>query len=957
MRKLVIAVVAVVVLVVALILALPHLIDINQYRGQIQAELQQRLNRPVKLGEMSLGVFPIRVEVKNVTIGDDPSFHSSVPFAQVGELDVSVKLLPLLSKNIEVDSLELKHASVELIRNAQGMWNFSTAGNAPAAPSAPPSQAQAPAKQAPAPAPSSSSGGGFSLNELKLSDGQIAITDYQKRQPRTVYDHIDITLKDYTPGKPFTIDATVHLPGAGSQTFELSGSGGPVNNADFLSTPFNGKIKLNQVSLWSAQKFLNATALQGTDAVMTGSSTLVSADGKMSAEGSLKLENTVIRGVKAGYPIAADFDVTDDLTNDVIQIRKGSVKLGSTPLAVTGTINARPATSIVDVNVKASDASIQEAARLASAFGVAFNPNTKISGQLTADVHAQGPTDHLAFNGTVSGRNLEVTGSEIPQAVHIPAIELAMTPDRIQSNNFNATSGGTTLAAQVTLLQYAGNSPNVDATLKTVNGKVQELLSIAKAYGVSAAEGLSGTGNISLDLHATGPMKNTDAMTFSGSGALQGATLKPASFTQPMNIRNMNMQFTQNSVNLTNIAASLGSTNLSGNVSIANLQAPRLTFALSADRLNVAELEKITGGNAAAQKAPEKKRAGNSWSLVPSADASPAPAAKPSMLASATGTGTIAVGSILYEQTELTNVRSNVALNHGVIQLNPLTTQIYGGQGSGSITIDTRPASTAYAVNAKLSGVDANKLLSSLSTVKDTLYGSLAGTTNITFATPASGDIVQTLNGVLALNLTNGKLTKLDLLNELSKIGQFHGGGAKGYTSISQMSGTFNLHNGVAQTNDMKAALDVGNMAGTGTINLVNQDLNLHVTAVLNKGFSQSVGGTGVGGYLNTALANKNGELVLPVLITGNMNHPIVAPDLQQIAQMKLKNLLPTAGGLLNGQGGSVGGILGGLLGGQQGQQGQQTGKPAQPQQQNQQNDPLGSALDQLLGGGKKKKP
>jgi hypothetical protein len=162
------------------------------------------------------------------------------------------------------------------------------------------------------------------------------------------------------------------------------------------------------------------------------------------------------------------------------------------------------------------------------------------------------------------------------------------------------------------------------------------------------------------------------------------------------------------------------------------------------------------------------------------------------------------------------------------------------------------------------------------------------------------------------------------------------------------MSGTFSLHNGVAQTNDLKAALDVGTMAGTGTINLVSQDLNMHVTAVLDKGFSQSVGGSGVGGYLNTALANKNGELVLPVLITGNMNHPLVAPDMAQIAQMKLKNLLPTAGGLLNGKGGNdLGSVVGGLL------RGQQAGQPVQ--QQNQQANPPGNALDQLLGG--KKKP
>ena len=37
------------------------------------------------------------------------------------------------------------------------------------------------------------------------------------------------------------------------------------------------------------------------------------------------------------------------------------------------------------------------------------------------------------------------------------------------------------------------------------------------------------------------------------------------------------------------------------------------------------------------------------------------------------------------------------------------------------------------------------------------------------------------------------------------------------------MSGNFNVHSGVAQTNDLKAALDVGTMAANGIVNLVNQ--------------------------------------------------------------------------------------------------------------------------------------
>lgn len=944
MRKLAIVIVVIVVIVVGVMLILPHVIDVNQYRGQIQTELQKRLNRPVQLGQLSLGVFPLRVEASNVIIGDDPSYHSNVPFAQVAELDLSVKLFPLLTGNVEVESLEMKRPKIELICNAQGVWNFSTAGNAPAAKQAAPGQPQQPAKPQPA-GPSQPSG--FTLSELKISDGQIAITDYQKRQLRAVYDHIDVTLKDYAPGQPFSLDLTAHLPGSGSQTLRVSGNGGPMNNANMASTPFKGTLKLDEVSLSAAQKFLNNAALEGTDAVISGSTNLSNANGKMTTDGSLKLEKVVIHGVQVGYPISADFDLTDDLTNDVLQIRKGTIKLGSTPVSLNGTINTHPNPSVVDVNVSASNASIQEVARLSAAFGVAFSPNAKISGQLTANVHAQGPTSNLALNGNVNGRNLEITGNQIPQPVRVSSVDLTMTAQQIQSNNFTATSGATSLAVQMTIAQYTSNSPNVDASLKTINGKVDELLNIAKAYGVDGVEGMSGSGAISIDVHASGPIKNTDAMKFSGSGALQNTSLKMPSLTKPINVHSANMQFTQNSVNLTNLSASLGSTNASGTLSIANFQAPRLTFALSADKLNVTELEQIAAGSN--QKAPVKKKAEASWSLVPTADAAPA-AAQPNLLQLATGTGTLAVGTITYEQTVLTSVRSNVALNHGIIQLNPLTSQIYGGQETGSVTVDTRPNPMTYAVNSKLTNVDANKLLSSVSSVKNTLYGTLAATTNVTFATPESGDIAQTLNGTLAMNLVNGKLMKLDLPGELSKIGKFGGVTPKGYTAITQMSSTFDIHSGVAQTNDMKATLDVGNMAANGAINLVNQDLNLHVTAVLSKSFSQSVGGTGVGGYLNTALADKNGQLVLPVIVTGTMDHPKVAPDVQQIAKMKLNNL-GGLGGLLNGKGSSGLSGLAGALGQQQGQPakpGQPAAKPSQKQQQ------INNALDQLLGGTKK---
>jgi hypothetical protein len=91
---------------------------------------------------------------------------------------------------------------------------------------------------------------------------------------------------------------------------------------------------------------------------------------------------------------------------------------------------------------------------------------------------------------------------------------------------------------------------------------------------------------------------------------------------------------------------------------------------------------------------------------------------------------------------------------------------------------------------------------------------------------------------------------------------------------------------------------------------------------------------------MNTALANNQGELVLPVIVTGSFQHPQVVPDVQQIAQMKLHNLLPTSknpGQLTNG-------VLGALFGNKN-----QGGTNAQPSG-GQQKGGLGGIVDALSG-------
>jgi AsmA protein len=540
------------------------------------------------------------------------------------------------------------------------------------------------------------------------------------------------------------------------------------------------------------------------------------------------------------------------------------------------------------------------------------------------------------------------------------------------------------------LANYSGNNATINAALRAPNAKVAELIGMARAAGVSAANDVSGDGQLNLDIHAQGPTKNMSALVFSGAGKLQNANLKLPSLTKPVQVRNADLAFSQNSANLTNLAAAVGQTNATGNVTLKNFAAPQVQFTLNADKVDVDELKQLF---AATPSAPQKKASRQDfWRLITRAEAqttSPAPAAnanaQPSMINRMTGGGVVSVGTIKNQELVLNNLHSNVTLNHGLITLNPLTADLYGGKESGNVTADLRAAQPVYTVNLTTQKVDANQLLSSVSSIKQTLYGLLAANVNATFSSNSPEAIARSLNGKISMDLLNGKLMNVDLLHELATVGQFApslGRAAQGFTNIVRLSGNFDVKNGVAQTNNLKAAIDGGTMAGVGLINLADQTLNMRVTAVLDKALSQQVGGTQVGGYLNTALANNQGELVVPVIVTGNLKHPLVAPDLQQIAQMKLKNMVPNTQNItgaitqiLGGKGqrggsgmpqSDLGGILGASGGkkatqqpaGQQPAQQQPPAQPQQPpaagtqpqgQQQQQQSNPINDLLNKVL--------
>jgi len=179
-------------------------------------------------------------------------------------------------------------------------------------------------------------------------------------------------------------------------------------------------------------------------------------------------------------------------------------------------------------------------------------------------VSAQGAISAPQLSGTVSASSIEVSGGEISQAVSVPQITLSLAPDVIRSNTFTAQSGSTRLDAIFALSQYTSKNASVDATLRTDGANIAELLNMAEAYGINAAEGVSGSGRLSVNVQVQGPVSEADKLVYNGTGQISGATLNTPALTRPVVVKNADIHFAQNAASLNNLDASFASTAVSG---------------------------------------------------------------------------------------------------------------------------------------------------------------------------------------------------------------------------------------------------------------------------------------------------------------------------------------------------------------------------------------------------------
>jgi uncharacterized protein involved in outer membrane biogenesis len=430
MRKVLLVVGIFAVVVIAGLAAAVLLVDINRYRGVLQTQLEAQLGRKVTLEAMSLGLIPLRLQVQNPVIAEDPAFGTERPFVRAEKLDVLVNLSALIRGNINVQSLELDRPNVELIQNKRGDWNFSTLGRKAE------KQLNAPEKQG---------GGGLSIDKLTIQDGQVAITDLRRPQARTIYDHIDLATQLANPPDSLAVKGNLKFNAARFNGIDV---GYPITASyDVVSKSSEGILTINSATLQLGQTPVaiagwittNTTPPRLNLSMKTGDVTIAEIARLASAFGVAFAPGTTVAGrinadVTAtgsasnpalnGKIAARDLKISSKEVPQPIEVKTLDLALSPTEIrsnnftATSGKTNVAARFAVrqytakspsLDIALNSPGATLPEIQSIARAYGMTGLDQMKGEGKLDLDLHAAGPVESFnsesvmrAMNGTMN---------------------------------------------------------------------------------------------------------------------------------------------------------------------------------------------------------------------------------------------------------------------------------------------------------------------------------------------------------------------------------------------------------------------------------------------------------------------------------------------------------------------------------------------------------------------------
>ena len=209
------------VIIIAALLIIPMFVDVQKYKPVLENKVVEATGRPFSVGDdLKLSLFPwAGVSFSNLQLGN-PAGFSEKEFLNVKSFEVRVKLLPLISKEIEIKRFVMDEPRIVLVKNKNGRGNWEQ----------PKQQKEAAAKK-PAPGDSPAGMGGLPISALtvgnfSIKNGSALWIDHTTNTRKEVKD-ISLILKDVSLDRPVQLKFSAELD---KKPLTLEGTVGPVGS-------------------------------------------------------------------------------------------------------------------------------------------------------------------------------------------------------------------------------------------------------------------------------------------------------------------------------------------------------------------------------------------------------------------------------------------------------------------------------------------------------------------------------------------------------------------------------------------------------------------------------------------------------------------------------------------------------------------------------------------------------
>lgn len=226
MKKIIIIVLSVIFVLFVGVAIAPFVIDLNKHKGKIIELAKPYLARDFDFAGIKLTIMKgLGAEIDELRIAENPEFGKG-DFLNMGHLRIKVKLLPLLRKEIQIKELILDRPAIQLIKNAQGEFNFNDLmGTQTKKPEEPVNTGTTQRKG------DGALFAGFAVSTLTLHHGKIDFVDkftQQGTSTTTTIDQLDMKLTDVSVDNPIHFYMAARLPDGTEQNFMIRGTMGPL---------------------------------------------------------------------------------------------------------------------------------------------------------------------------------------------------------------------------------------------------------------------------------------------------------------------------------------------------------------------------------------------------------------------------------------------------------------------------------------------------------------------------------------------------------------------------------------------------------------------------------------------------------------------------------------------------------------------------------------------------------